>query len=194
MPPPPPRAPAAPAPADHPSSAALQQLEEQEAALFTSWLADRKARQAAHEHALLQQQEEDAMVGPQLPQAPSGGNQAAGGGYGSFLRPGEGEAMAAFVQSGQRIPRRGEVGLSAEAIDRFESLGYVLSGNRHARMNAVRIRKENQVGMGGELHGKSSWCCAELTHACRCVVHVCTIVLWVCTGAVCSLPDRAHGC
>lgn len=53
--------------------------------------------------------------------------------------------MAAFVQSGKRIPRRGEVGLSADQIEHFETLGYVMSGSRHSRMNAIRIRKENQV-------------------------------------------------
>eukprot|EP01067_Filipodium_phascolosomae_P004166 Filipodium_phascolosomae@DN272_c0_g1_i1.p1 len=67
------------------------------------------------------------------------------GSYGGALRPGEGDAMAAYVQSGKRIPRRGEVGLSAEQIDNFEQLGYVMSGSRHRRMNAVRMRKENQV-------------------------------------------------
>ena len=35
--------------------------------------------------------------------------------------------------------------LAAEQIERFEQLGYVMSGNRHARMNAVRMRKEAQV-------------------------------------------------
>ena len=59
--------------------------------------------------------------------------------------PGEGSAMAQFVQSGQRIPRRGEVGYSSEQIENFEKMGYVMSGSRHARMNAVRLRKENQV-------------------------------------------------
>ncbi|KAH8061116.1 hypothetical protein JL722_4413 [Aureococcus anophagefferens] len=44
-----------------------------------------------------------------------------------------------------RIPRRGEVGWQGEEIERLESVGYVMSGSRHARMNAVRIRKENQV-------------------------------------------------
>ena len=58
---------------------------------------------------------------------------------------GEGAAMAAYVQSGKRIPRRGEVGLRADEIERFESLGYVMSGSRHNRMNAIRIRKENQA-------------------------------------------------
>lgn len=61
------------------------------------------------------------------------------------MRPGEAEAMAEFVQSGKRIPRRGEVGLTAEQIESFENLGYVMSGSRHRRMNAVRLRKENQV-------------------------------------------------
>lgn len=67
------------------------------------------------------------------------------GSYGGYLLPGEGDAMAEYVKSGQRIPRRGEVGISAEQIDGLEGLGYVMSGSRHRRMNAVRIRKENQV-------------------------------------------------
>ncbi|KAF7101256.1 hypothetical protein CFC21_102638 [Triticum aestivum] len=65
--------------------------------------------------------------------------------YGGALRPGEGDAMAQFVQQGKRIPRRGEVGLSAEEIQRFEEAGYVMSGSRHSRITAVRLRKENQV-------------------------------------------------
>ncbi|XWS46836.1 hypothetical protein CRYUN_Cryun14cG0102400 [Craigia yunnanensis] len=65
--------------------------------------------------------------------------------YGGALRPGEGDAIAQYVQQGKRIPRRGEVGLSAEEIQKFETLGFVMSGSRHQRMNAIRIRKENQV-------------------------------------------------
>lgn len=65
--------------------------------------------------------------------------------YGGALRPGEGTAMAAFVAEGQRIPRRGEIGLEADQIERYESAGFVMSGSRHKRMNAVRVRKENQV-------------------------------------------------
>jgi hypothetical protein len=65
--------------------------------------------------------------------------------YGGALRPGEGDAIAQYVQQGKRIPRRGEVGLSADEIQKFEDLGYVMSGSRHQRMNAIRIRKENQV-------------------------------------------------
>ena len=30
-------------------------------------------------------------------------------------------------------------------IETFENSGYVMSGSRHAKMNAVRLRKENQV-------------------------------------------------
>eukprot|EP00271_Cylindrocystis_brebissonii_P015790 TRINITY_DN38806_c0_g1_i1.p1 TRINITY_DN38806_c0_g1~~TRINITY_DN38806_c0_g1_i1.p1 ORF type:complete len:608 (+),score=155.46 TRINITY_DN38806_c0_g1_i1:330-2153(+) len=65
--------------------------------------------------------------------------------YGGAMRPGEGDAIAQYVQQGKRIPRRGEVGLSADEISHFENLGYVMSGSRHQRMNAIRIRKENQV-------------------------------------------------
>ncbi len=53
--------------------------------------------------------------------------------------------MAAYLASGQRIPRRGEIGLDSETIEKFEDSGYVMSGSRHQRMNAVRLRKENQV-------------------------------------------------
>lgn len=49
------------------------------------------------------------------------------------------------MQHGKRIPRRGEVGLTAEEIQQFEDAGYVMSGSRHARINGVRLRKENQV-------------------------------------------------
>lgn len=67
------------------------------------------------------------------------------GSYGGALLPGEGDAMAEYVKSGLRIPRRGEVGITADQIEGLEGLGYVMSGSRHRRMNAVRIRKENQV-------------------------------------------------
>ena len=56
--------------------------------------------------ARLEAEEEDVLVGPM---APDGDAHAAPGSYGGALRPGEGEAMAAYVQSGKRIPRRGEV-------------------------------------------------------------------------------------
>ncbi|EJD03036.1 DUF926-domain-containing protein [Fomitiporia mediterranea MF3/22] len=76
--------------------------------------------------------------------------------YGGALLRGEGSAMAAFLQDGNtdaRIPRRGEIGLSSEEIASFESVGYVMSGSRHRRMNAVRMRKENQVISAEEKRG-----------------------------------------
>ncbi|XP_017790281.1 PREDICTED: UPF0396 protein CG6066 [Habropoda laboriosa] len=65
--------------------------------------------------------------------------------FGKALLPGEGAAMAAYVAEGKRIPRRGEIGLTSEEIAAYESVGYVMSGSRHRRMEAVRIRKENQI-------------------------------------------------
>lgn len=65
--------------------------------------------------------------------------------FGHALLPGEGAAMAAYIAEGKRIPRRGEIGLTSDEIERFESVGYVMSGSRHRRMEAVRIRKENQI-------------------------------------------------
>ena len=65
--------------------------------------------------------------------------------YGGGLMKGEAEAYAQYVQEGKRIPRRGEVGLTSDEIENYEDLGFVMSGSRHKRMNAVRLRKENQV-------------------------------------------------
>jgi hypothetical protein len=65
--------------------------------------------------------------------------------FGTALLPGEGAAMANYVKAGKRIPRRGEIGLTSNEITSFEDQGYVMSGSRHRRMEAVRIRKENQI-------------------------------------------------
>ncbi len=90
--------------------------------------------------------EEDEGPMP-LQQASTGGDGGADGGtsYGKALLPGEGQALAQYVQQNLRIPRRGEIGYSGDDIDHWEGSGYVMSGSRHTRMNAVRIRKENQV-------------------------------------------------
>jgi hypothetical protein len=86
----------------------------------------------------------DDEVGPHLPKEHFGRDKRGRGAYTNMLR-GEGEAMAQFLESGERIPRRGEIGLESEQIELFEQSGYVMSGSRHQRMNAVRLRKENQV-------------------------------------------------
>ena len=45
--------------------------------------------------------------------------------YADLRLLGAGTAMAAFAAEGKRIPRRGEVGLKAEEIEKFE--GYLFS-------------------------------------------------------------------
>eukprot|EP00388_Colpodella_angusta_P016698 GDKJ01041359.1.p1 GENE.GDKJ01041359.1~~GDKJ01041359.1.p1 ORF type:complete len:279 (-),score=44.48 GDKJ01041359.1:238-1074(-) len=61
------------------------------------------------------------------------------------LFKGEAEGMAAFARDGKRIPRRGEIGMDASQIEKLENIGYVMSGNRNKRMNAIRIEKEQKV-------------------------------------------------
>lgn len=35
--------------------------------------------------------------------------------------------------------------MTSDQIENYEQLGYIMSGSRHSRMNAVRMRKENQI-------------------------------------------------
>lgn len=88
-----------------------------------------------------QSDNDDGVVGPILKPHATLTNKE----MGKALLPGEGAAMAAYVAEGKRIPRRGEIGLTSDQIATFESVGYVMSGSRHRRMEAVRIRKENQI-------------------------------------------------
>lgn len=67
------------------------------------------------------------------------------GSYGKDLLKGEGAGMAAYAARGERIPRRGEIGLSSGEIAEYEKVGYVMSGSRHKAMEATRLRKENQI-------------------------------------------------
>lgn len=85
--------------------------------------------------------EDEAQIGP----AVAKGSSLTYKDFGKALLPGEGAAMAAYIADGKRIPRRGEIGLTADEISTYEDVGYVMSGNRHRRMEAVRIRKENQI-------------------------------------------------
>ena len=99
--------------------------------------------------------DDDDEVGPQ-PAAPVMGKKVNEREYGGALLRGEGSAMAAFLKEGDtdaRIPRRGEIGLTSEEIANYEAVGYVMSGSRHRRMNAVRMRKENQVISAEEKRG-----------------------------------------
>ena len=97
----------------------------------------------------------DDEVGPQPIQKLNASKRFDERSYGGALLRGEGSAMAAFLQDGteSRIPRRGEIGLTSDEIAQYEDVGYVMSGSRHRRMNAVRMRKENQVISAEEKRG-----------------------------------------
>lgn len=100
----------------------------------------RAKKQKTQEVATVDSKEEDDGFGP-APMREVGLAK----GYGAAMLPGEADAYASYVQDNKRIPRRGEIGLTAEEIEKFEQLGYQMSGSRHRRMNAVRIRKEGQI-------------------------------------------------
>lgn len=61
------------------------------------------------------------MPVPQLDELQGEGDR--GVNYGGALLPGEGAAIAQFVQKGLRIPRRGEVGWTGSEIEKLESSG-----------------------------------------------------------------------
>lgn len=88
-----------------------------------------------------EEEEDEDAVGPKVPAKVQLTHKE----MGSALLPGEGSAMAAFVADGKRIPRRGEIGLTSDEIQEYEDEGWVMSGSRHRRMEAVRLRKENQI-------------------------------------------------
>lgn len=102
-----------------------------------------------------QEDDSDGEVGPQPLEEPSKSRKVDERQYGGALLRGEGSAMAAFLKDGtdMRIPRRGEIGLTSDEIASYETVGYVMSGSRHRRMNAVRMRKENQVISAEEKRG-----------------------------------------
>ena len=66
--------------------------------------------------------------------------------------------MAAYVESGQRIPRRGEIGLTSGEINTFEDVGYVMSGSRSVRsVNVDTLEmKSTKVQTLGELRMRGS--------------------------------------
>jgi len=99
--------------------------------------------------------DDEEEVGPKPLQQFGTGKRFDERAYGGALLRGEGSAMAAFLQEGTeaRIPRRGEIGLTSDEIAKYEDVGYVMSGSRHRRMNAVRMRKENQVISAEEKRG-----------------------------------------
>ncbi|XP_060783698.1 NF-kappa-B-activating protein-like [Neoarius graeffei] len=99
---------------------------------------------------------EDHVVGPEAPLTHLAQDDKPLD-FGHALLPGEGAAMAEYVKAGKRIPRRGEIGLTSEEIADFEKSGYVMSGSRHRRMEAVRLRKENQIYSADEKRALASF-------------------------------------
>ncbi|KAI1902774.1 hypothetical protein AGOR_G00019460 [Albula goreensis] len=99
---------------------------------------------------------DEHMVGPEAPLTHLGQDDKPLN-YGHALLPGEGAAMAEYVKAGKRIPRRGEIGLTSDEIASFEQSGYVMSGSRHRRMEAVRLRKENQIYSADEKRALASF-------------------------------------
>ncbi|RCN42742.1 hypothetical protein ANCCAN_11290, partial [Ancylostoma caninum] len=100
------------------------------------------------EEAAREAREEQEIPGPALPEHLQARNQLGQNikaNYGKDMLKGEAAAMAAYAARGERIPRRGEIGLSSAEISEFEKVGYVMSGTRHKAMEATRLRKENQV-------------------------------------------------
>jgi hypothetical protein len=61
------------------------------------------------------------------------------------MRPGEGDAMAQYVQAGKRIPRRGEVGLSADQISHFEDVGCGPPPSLIPRLSSLSLRPLHSV-------------------------------------------------
>lgn len=121
-----------------------------------SFIRQMKQKKAEIERKRQEEEEATDIIGPVLPgQSADAANQRID--YGKALLPGEGAAMAAYIAEGKRIPRRGEIGLTSEEIEKFESVGYVMSGSRHHRMEAVRLRKENQIYSADEKRALESF-------------------------------------
>ena len=104
--------------------------------------------------------EEDREAGAQLPMQGDEKKKRVGSAYGGALLPGEGDAIAQFVQKGERIPRRGEIGLTSGEIASFEKLGYVMSGSRYCAVLCCAVL-----------------CCAVLCCAVLCCAVLCCAVL-----------------
>ncbi|XP_037318506.2 NF-kappa-B-activating protein [Pungitius pungitius] len=100
---------------------------------------------------------DENVVGPEAPLTHLSQDDDKPLDFGHALLPGEGAAMAEYVKAGKRIPRRGEIGLTSDEIANFEKSGYVMSGSRHRRMEAVRLRKENQIYSADEKRALASF-------------------------------------
>merc|ERR1712147_561241 len=105
------------------------------------WIESKPAAKTAPVGGIGPQMVKTEPIGPEMPQ----GLEEVYSTMKTTGGAGEGVAMADFVTNGARIPRRGEIGMTNENIENFEQAGYIMSGNRHRRMEAVRLRKESQI-------------------------------------------------
>lgn len=103
--------------------------------------AKKSQSESSEDEAVMSDPDQAEMFGPPVPTTKAEEVMD----FGTQLLPGEGAAMAEYVKAGKRIPRRGEIGLTSQEIENYEASGFVMSGSRHRRMEAVRLRKENQV-------------------------------------------------
>lgn len=87
--------------------------------------------------------EDSYSIGPELPEAIKAAFET--NMVTKNAKAGEGVQLAEIIDEQSRIPRRGEVGHSEADIDHYENAGYIMSGNRHRRMEAVRLKKESQI-------------------------------------------------
>lgn len=118
---------------------------DEEARQFLRDLKERKKERKESTHGTGSSDEDDDVDGDTVGPVIKSSVQLNRKEMGKALLPGEGAAMAAFVAEGKRIPRRGEIGLTSDEISQYEDVGFVMSGSRHRRMEAVRMRKENQI-------------------------------------------------
>lgn len=139
------------------SSSSFSSSTESEEDEAKSFIRQMKQKKAELERKRQEEEEATDIIGPVLPGANSAESANQRIDYGKALLPGEGAAMAAYIAEGKRIPRRGEIGLTSEEIEKFESVGYVMSGSRHHRMEAVRLRKENQIYSADEKRALESF-------------------------------------
>lgn len=124
------------------SSSSSSSSSESDSASEDEWVEQELVPRVGTKNVLGKPEEDDEdIIGPQLPSKVQLTHKE----MGTALLPGEGSAMAAYVADGKRIPRRGEIGLSSSEISKYEEDGWVMSGSRHRRMEAVRLRKENQI-------------------------------------------------
>ena len=136
------------------SSSSSESSEESENEQWVEKNADKKEARTSSKRKVSQDEDDDEeIVGP-ISKNSNSLNQKD---FGRALLPGEGAAMASYVLEGKRIPRRGEIGLTSDEIESFEKVGYVMSGSRHRRMEAVRIRKENQIYSADEKRALASF-------------------------------------